>query len=267
MKRPAFLISAFSGLAAALAVWFYVSGLEARYERGGMKTPVLVALRYIEQNEPISAGDVEERHVPLEFVQPGSIRTVPDLLSPDGDKPVFTAVAPILRGEQLLGTKLAKIGGGSGLSAMVPSGKRAFALSCRGPGPGGTAAPGGRIDIIAVIDDCAITLLQNAQVLTVPGKAGGGGMAAGDPEVREDVIVAVGPYEAQILALASEKGRIYAVLRPLGDRTTSFLPVFEFGKGQLHSGRGLSGESGAFMESAKKKYDEAARMWKDYGLK
>jgi hypothetical protein len=45
------------------------------------------------------------------------------------------------------------------------------------------------------------------------------------------------------------------------------LPVFEFGKGQLHSGRGLSGESGAFMESAKKKYDEAARMWKDYGLK
>jgi len=278
MKKFRFLFAVICGLSASAACWLYFSALEAKYEQGSEKIPVVFAARYIEQSALIEPCDVDIKKIPREYAQPGHLKNVSDLFAPGSETPVYMTTAPLLKGEQIIGTKLVRLGSETGLSALVPSGKRAFTMVCPGMNIKGIIVPGDKVDVLAVFEERVHTLLQNLQVLSIARRieisAAPGGkkndiesrFSREDSDEMVPVTVAVMPVEAQALALASEKGRVYLTLRPLGERTTAFLPPLEMGgnaKSVMKSAAGFDD----FAVTAKKKYEEAAGFWKKMGYK
>lgn len=279
MKKLRLVLPVICGIAAAAAGWLYLSALEAKYSQGYEKIPVVAAGRYIEQSSVIESGDVELRSIPREFAQPGHLKSIGELMGPDKETPGYMTTAPLLKGEQIIGTKLVRLGSETGLSAIVPSGKRAFSLICPGMGIKGIIAPGDRVDVLAVFDERVHTILQNVQVLGIARRiqTGASGIEKrsemelkfGRDDAADEalpVTLSVKPAEAQSLALAAEKGRIYLSLRPLGERTTGFIPALELEKGAKGFAQGGSAFAD-FAGTAKKKYDEAAELWKKFGYK
>lgn len=239
MKKPA-LIAAVFGVVGALFAALYLDSLETTYKKSTEKVKVLVAKSYIDQGAMLNGDVVEEKHVPKEYIQPKAISLVKELYGSEG-KRIYMAIVPIETGEQITTTKLSLIGLDTGISAVIPSGRRAITLLMDASTITGIVKPGNRIDVIGVYQyedskgqpqDAAYTLLQNVLVLATGNTVLGAVKPAGEPSeksgmkamVQESqytgsipVSIAVSPREAEIMALAAERAAIRLSLRPLGE--------------------------------------------------
>lgn len=130
-------------------------------------------------------------------------------------------VAAVYQGEPLLTTRLAPVGSGAGLAAIIPPGMRACAVRVNEVvGLAGFVTPGMRVDVLmaglppggnAADGPRVRTLLQNIQVLSAGANIQKD--AEGKPQPVQVVNLLVTPEQAEALSLASNQTHIQLVLR------------------------------------------------------
>jgi pilus assembly protein CpaB len=237
--------------------------LELKYKRGYESVNVLAAKQYIDQGIIIDESMVEEKRVPKAFVQPLAISSVKELINNEGKK-AFMTIVPVEKGEQVIKTKLFMLGLETGLSSVIPSGKRAVTLACDRGDTMGILKPGNRVDVIGVFDNEDKTILQNILVLSVGNSFFGtdslNGITKPAPALSEQaegripVSLAVTPSEAGFLLLAAEKGVIKFSLRGMGDDKPAELENVKL-QDILGAGKtsGKNAEAEAYVTEMKKK--------------
>lgn len=215
-------------LAAAFA-FFGVSSLfmymkELRLEAsGGQRLSVLVLAREVPRNTPLTDSDLATRAVPAAYVDARMIRAQ-DRARVLG----IRMVRSLEPGQTLEWNDLALGGSDSGVFAVkIPPGSRALTLHIPSQYMSNTLIrPGDFVDLLAIPEEGkqlkAIVLLEKVLVLasgteTSPTPHEG----QRDRATEQLLTVAVTVREAQTIALATTKGPVIALVRPLDDTTSS----------------------------------------------
>jgi len=147
------------------------------------------------------------------------------LFAKDGEG-MYTAIAAIEPGEQILSTKVSLQNADTGIANVIPQGLKALAVNFDNIGAK-VISPGTRIDIISVISyadsdrqvqEAAYLVAQDILVLAVGDKYIGASKKKNEESDRSPIItLAVSVEEAQIILLAGEKGSLKYIIRPAGD--------------------------------------------------
>ena len=234
MKKP-IIVALILGLLAALLVRGHISQLEDQVRKGAELKEVVVAARDIPKLNLLDETMVRKELVPERFIQPGAIKDTSDV---EG----LVASVPIAKGQQILGTQIEAPSKETGLAIKVPTEKRAISVEVDEViGVAGLIKPGDYVDLIGTFtvqgqqekmeeSQISATLLQKILVLAVQkdmgevaaakklekkgGMFGDGeeGMMGGGRE-KETITLAVTPYQAQMITLAEEMGKIRLTLR------------------------------------------------------
>jgi pilus assembly protein CpaB len=180
-------------------------------------TQVLVASRTLDEGALIHEGD-------LDMVAWSG--TPPPGALQDKKQAVDRGVmSKIFQGEPVLESRLAPVGAGAGISAMIRPGMRAVALRVNDIiGVAGFVVPGMRVDIIilgqppgaaSTLGTLSKTLLQNIEVLSAGQDLKKD--AEGKPVSVPVITVLATPEQAESLSLANSDTRIQLVLRNKAD--------------------------------------------------
>jgi pilus assembly protein CpaB len=199
--------------------------------------PVVVATRDLQANTTLTSDMLKVQPVPPDVALSGVYGRTDALAG-------TVTRYPVLKGQQLTGSVLGTDAAPNAddLSYALPPGKRAVGVEVSEvTGVGGLLLPGNSVDVIAVFNvnatgaSKAVTLLQNVVVLAVgqeaqqPAPRPSDGAAADTTSAQKDakrqpdartVTLAVGPADAQLLALAQDNGKLWLSLRPAGDADT-----------------------------------------------
>lgn len=227
-NKKVLLIAVIMGLFAVILTFMLIRGLELKYRTGAQMTEVLVARGNIAEGTLLKDFMVDVKKVPAAYKQPKALESVEQIMNEN-----YATAVPIMQDEQIVSTKLLTPGKDTGLAIVVPEGKRAISVNVdAASGVAELIKPGNYVDVICTIDeqDKSVTVLQNVLVLAWKQNILGAPTAARTPSVTsigemstptEDILptvtLAVSPYEAQSVALATEKGTLRLVLRGLND--------------------------------------------------
>jgi len=223
------------GLIAVVMVSSYIKDMEKISRKEAAKAldklrenqaVVLVASRDIPVNTPIQGTMLETSIVPREYVQPQAATSL-DRISG------MITIAPISRGEQISLTKLTSTGQVSkhrDLSSLTPPGKRAVSVIAENINEvSGLIRPGDNIDLIAVLsipkevegkkvmEQTIIPAFQNVLILAVGQETDLGASSKGQREKINQITVALGPTEANIMTFLQDQGKIRISLRSSQD--------------------------------------------------
>lgn len=230
-KKPVYIAIAMA-LVALLLGSTYIKKQEQKLIDRSHPVPVLIAKVDILKNMPVEENMVAVQEVPKAFLQPGALSHPAEAIG-------RLTSSPVMKGEQLLGTKLITYGDDTGLAVKIPQGMRALSVRVDPvSGVGGLIKPDNYVDILStfnfgdeVKDDYrTFTLFENVRVLAV-GKDLGVGLAdaSQDKQVRsrnrrdiEFVTLAVDPQQVQDILLAQNSGELYLSLRSLSESDKSF---------------------------------------------
>lgn len=193
---------------------------------------VLVAGKDIPAQVPITPSDLLIREIPAEYIQPGAVTSLDEVIGQ-------IAFLPIATGEQILKTKLLPPGKiGKSLSEITPPGKRAVNVSVDNMASiANLIQPGDYVDVLALIalpetaggvksaESRLITLFQNVEVLAVGGEFTPLTEAAQAAKKEQAKIASAGgtvtfalsPQEAALLSFVQEHGKIKLALRSAKD--------------------------------------------------
>ena len=251
-NRGLLLLGLFLGLVSAVLIVVYLSqagdggGGEVS---GGVMTPVVVASVDIGADTRIEEGMVETKDIAADTVLAG--------VFPNTEGVIGQVVrVPLVAGEQIITTKVTAIGVAIAdgedppLALVVPEGKRAVAIQVSGViAASGLIRPGDYVDVILTVqvqgdsgaggsgtsrDQVAVTILQNAQVLSIDQNVAlitinegtdGAPAVTQEDEASPDaatVTLAVSPVHGEVLAVAETcgenfAGRLALALRGIGD--------------------------------------------------
>lgn len=189
---------------------------------GGQKVPVLVLARELSRNAPITDGDLATRTVPAAYVDTRMIRAQ-DRARVLGIRMV-RSVEP---GQTLEWGDLALGGADNGVFAVkIPPGTRALTLHV--PQQYMTPAlvrPGDYVDLLAIPEEQrtqkAVVLLEKVLVLASGSETSPAANQVRDHNTEQLLTVAVTVREAQTIALATAKGPVIALVRPIDDTTNN----------------------------------------------
>ena len=229
---------------AVLALLLTFQYIKQREEALGLRAEpvkVVVAKQNIPRLTRLDETLVEVNEIPRQFVQPGALKSLKEVM-----RQVNTA--PILKGEQVLGTKLAAFGAETGLAIKVPKGMRAVTVATNlVTGVAGLIKPGNFVDVLGTFefgdmkksDKKTFTVFQNVLVLAVEQNIGIESEAAKAMTMKEreekgsapqvpgslpfgrtkkgatNATLALTPQQAQGLVLAQSSGDISLVLRSI----------------------------------------------------
>jgi Flp pilus assembly protein CpaB len=247
------IVGVILGLIAVVMVNVYVNDMSADAKRRAEKelekirrnqAVVLVAKQDIPVDTVIQSGMIETSIVPREYVQPQVAASLDNVSG-------MITIAPISRGEQISFTKLStsnQIVKHRDLASVTPVGKRAVSVSAENISDVvGLIKPGDNVDLIAVlsltrensegkkvIEQTIVPAFQNVLILAV-GQETDSNLKPGKPQKEkvDQITVALGPTEANILAFLQEQGKIRISLRSTNDslietvETTTWQSVLE----------------------------------------
>ncbi|TDR94692.1 Flp pilus assembly protein CpaB [Enterovirga rhinocerotis] len=190
-------------------------------------TDVLIAAADLPIGTTLKDGDLRWQPWPSDYVPPGSVtRQGGETL---GDITGSIVRSGFLVGEPIRQEKLVKANSNAFMSAILPAGMRAVAISIDTRGSntaGGFILPNDRVDIIRTYRDeeaaklggegqSSETLLQNIRILAIGQNVqdkNGEKVVTGETATLE-----VSPAEAETLALAQKTGQLSLSLRSLAD--------------------------------------------------
>ena len=229
---------------AVLALLLTFQYIKQREEALGLRAEpvkVVVAKQNIPRLTRLDETLVEVQEIPRQFVQPGALKSLKEVM-----RQVNTA--PILKGEQVLGTKLAAFGAETGLAIKVPKGMRAVTVATDPvSGVAGLIRPGNFVDVLGTFefgdmkksDKKTFTVFQNVLVLAVEQNIGIESEAAKAMTMAErkekgnappvpgslpfgrnkkgaaNATLALTPLQAQGLVLAQSSGDVSLILRSI----------------------------------------------------
>ncbi len=198
-----------------------------RYE-AAQTIPVLVAAADIPVGNVVSATDIRWLDWPAGSVPAGVVRKDE---APDAEKELIGQVARVgmLGSEPIRREKLIKTDGSGFLSAILPAGQRATAISTDSRGAntaGGFILPNDRVDVIRTFKDegsgnngsegyTSETILLNVRVLAI-----GQNVQERNGEkvvIGETATLELDPRQVEIVAQAQRSGNLSLALRSLKD--------------------------------------------------
>ncbi|MDR3562943.1 MAG: Flp pilus assembly protein CpaB [Negativicutes bacterium] len=214
--RGLMVIALILSLLTAGLVYSYLKGVANQAIKPGK--PVIVAKVDIPPKTVITPEMVQESSVPAEYIQPGAIVTMAEVVG-------VTSREQIVAGEQITQRRLAIPGQSRGFAGMIPNDKRAMTLSVTDvTGVAGFVKAGDYVDVLVTFDTNTVgenvsqIILQNMLVLAVDRETDAGQADAAkdkkEAASKTAVTLAVTPEEAAKLAVADEKGKIRMALRP-----------------------------------------------------
>jgi pilus assembly protein CpaB len=219
MNRRALVIALVIAVAGAALLMIYLRRFEEEAS-GGEPVKLLVALKPIEAGAQITDEMLATRVVPRAYVEDRAV------LESERLKVVGLRVGHTVQAQQtLMWTDLAiAMEKGRNLSSLIQPGMRAVTVKTKGGEDKSFALirPGDRIDVIATMPGekqpdqrSSIVLLQNVLVLAVGADTGGdlSEKPANAPQMDIVLSLSLTVPEAQLLALATEKGVLTVALR------------------------------------------------------
>jgi len=242
-KRIPLAIAIVSGIAAILLLNVYLRKREVeiwnrmKYEQQKLEASkpkvtmgvVITAKREIPARTPITADDLTFEQVPAEYIQPGAVTALDQVIGQISSSPIGAE-------EQILGIKLMPPGNvGKSLAEMTPEGKRAITVTIEDlSSMVGFLKPGDYVDIFAFIAlpdlrstktkekpaSRLISLFQNVQVLAIGSETAastGKEKNKNTGMVPQTVTFALTPQEGSLLAFVQENGKIKISLRSSQD--------------------------------------------------
>ena len=228
MKKTILLAAIFAILAAFFA-YMYLSGLEAKYRTMSEPVKVIVANKRIPQGTMIDATMLAEKMMPKEYIQPKVFTSAAAMFTKDG-MPVYISLSAIEPGEQILSGKVSLADRDTGITNIIPDGKKALAVNFDSESSS-VITPGSRIDVLCIMDysdknkqhqETVYVIAQNILVLAV----GGDYIGAVKSKEKENssnsnrssvIALSVTVEEAQTILLAADKGSLKYIIRPAGE--------------------------------------------------
>ena len=216
MKRGsvALVVTVLLAVAAAAAVFLYVTNVKQSAETQGGTVTIVVAKEDIPAStdlDPLIAeGMFETRTVLRDDMVEGAVTDVYQLR---GQRTAY----PILAGEQIAAARLQGELQAAGGLLGIPEGYEAITVSLDAPrAVAGALGDGDDVTIYATFDDVTIVLVPQVQVLRVYGSTAG---IDGSEQVQQatgtlSVTLALLPEDAQKLVFSMEKGTVWLGLLP-----------------------------------------------------
>lgn len=221
-KKRGLLLVMLSMIIAAAAAWTANSYLKTRIDSAAADadhvTVVAAAMR-LPYGTKLETRHVKFLQVPDSIVPPGAIRDFKEI---EGQ----IIKSEILDGEILLKDRVAGIGTGSSLAALVGPNKRAVSVRVNDVvGVGGFLLPGNYVDVLGTRREAGTsrravseTIIHNVKVLAVDQTAA---TEKNEPVVVRAVTLELSPKEAEVLVKWEEEGAIQLALRnPLDSSLT-----------------------------------------------
>lgn len=225
MNRRALFIAVLVGILGAVLLVLYQRRFELEAS-GGEKVKLLMAVKKIERGKPITDDLITTREIPLAYVDERAIR------ESEKNKILGLKVGNTVKEAQLvLWTDLTAVDEHKDLSSLVLPGYRAVSIkAAREDSSTALVKPGDYVDVIGVLGPAnavneaknAVVLLQRVLVLatgtdTSPDQARDSKDAP--PSAQDGVLtLSLTLSEAQVLALAAERGRITVAVRHPDDQ-------------------------------------------------
>lgn len=246
MKSKALLIAIAAAVVGLLLVVLYMQSFEEEAS-GGEPVTILVALQNIPLGAQIEPSMLAERSIPRAYVENRHVRAS-DLERIRG----IRVVGGIRASEALLWSDLATMSDSArDLSSLVRSGMRAITIQADQSATfGGLVRPGDRVDLLLTLDRptptgseperVTVPLLQSLIVLAAGQDTGmiqrASQQAPGRGQPMQNVTLSATVEQAQMIAFATQRGRLTLVLRNpddipvtegLGETTTEDLVTIE----------------------------------------
>jgi pilus assembly protein CpaB len=225
MNRRALFVAVLVGVLGAFLLVLYQRRFEVEAS-GGEKVRLLTVVKKIERGKPITEETITVREIPLAYVDERAIRET------EKNKILGLKVGNTVREQQLLlWTDLTANDERKDLSALVLPGYRAVSIKAtRDDMSTALVKPGDYVDVIGVLGSSgglneaknAVVLLQRVLVLAT-------GMDTSPEQAKETkesstyvgdsvLTLSVTLTEAQVLALAQERGRLTVAVRHPDDQ-------------------------------------------------
>jgi pilus assembly protein CpaB len=233
MKRRALLVALVVGVLGLALLVMYQRRFELEAS-GGEKVRLLMAVKRIERGKPITEEMIAVREIPIAYVDDRAIR------EREKSKILGLKVGTTVKEQQLLlWSDITSTDERRDLSSLVLPGYRAVSIrASQDDSSISLVKPGDYVDVIGVLGinsgdaKNAVVLLQRVLVLAVGSdtsaeqmqeKEKGSGRWSSDNVLTLSLTLS----EAQILALASERGRIAVAIRHPDDqqRTTGLIDL------------------------------------------
>jgi pilus assembly protein CpaB len=226
MNRRALFIAVVVGILGAFLLVLYQRRFELEAS-GGEKVKLLIAVKKIDRGKPITEDEIAIREIPLAYVDDRAIRET------EKNKILGLKVGNTVKEQQLLlWSDLTATDERKDLSALVLPGYRAVSIkAARDDTSIALIKPGDYVDVIGVLGansnavneaKNAVVLLQRVLVLatgtdTSPEQAKD--TKAANPYASENLLtLSLTLTEAQVLALAAERGRLAVAVRHPDDQ-------------------------------------------------
>jgi pilus assembly protein CpaB len=225
MNKRALFIAVLVGVLGAFLLILYQRRFELEAS-GGEKVKLLIAVKKIERGKPITEDVIAIREIPLAYVDERAIRET------EKNKILGLKVGNMVKEQQLLlWSDLTATDERKDLSALVLPGYRAVSIkAARDDTSIALIRPGDYVDVIGVLGNGtaineaknAVVLLQRVLVLatgtdTSPDQAKDTKEA--NPYSQENLLtLSLTLTEAQVLALAAERGRLAVAVRHPDDQ-------------------------------------------------
>ena len=186
--------------------------------------PVVVAAADLQLGSELKKEDLTVVQFPAGQTPEGTFTQPSDIIGRG-------LIAPIVKNEPVLPSKLASKEAGAGLPPVIPEGMRAVSVRVNEViGVAGYVLPGTRVDVVATAspnqeraDMTSKLILSNVQVLTA-GTRMEQDQEKGKPVQVTVVTLLVNPEQSERLALASTEGKIQLALRNPLDQTAPETP-------------------------------------------
>ena len=241
MNRRAMFIAAALALAGITLLFLYMKRFE-RDMSGGDQVELLAAVKPIKRGTVITDEMLTARDVPIAYVESRAIKAA------ERSKVVGLQSANAIEPQEtVLWTDLAITTENRDVSSLVQPGKRAVTVHGAGGDEAalnGLVRPGDYVDVVATMDEgvasgapalpsgskerVAIVLLQKVLVLAVAGDTqiatAGDGKPRTSGSADKSITLSLNVKEAQLLALAMEKGHVSVAVRNPDDPRISDLP-------------------------------------------
>lgn len=232
MKSRALLVAIAAAVVGLVLVVFYMQSFEAEAS-GGEPVSVLVARQDITLGSQLDpATMLVERTVPADYVENRHIRAA----EVDRIRGI-RVVSGVRAGESLLWSDLATMSDSArDLSSLVRNGMRAITIQADQTATfGGLVRPGDRVDLLLTLDRptpngaeperVTVPLLQSLIVLAAGQDTGMIQRASqqqqpGRAQPMQNVTLSATVEQAQMIAFATQRGRLTLVLRNPDDTTT-----------------------------------------------
>ena len=243
MNRRAMFVAAALALAGVTLLFLYMKRFE-RDMSGGDQVELLAAVKPIKRGTVITDEMLTARDVPIAYVESRAIKAA------ERSKVVGLQSANAIEPQEtVMWTDLAITTENRDVSSLVQPGKRAVTVHGAGGDEAalnGLVRPGDYVDVVATMDEgvvtsagpvaapsnakerVAVVLLQKVLVLAVAGEtqiaaASDGKTRPGGP-ADKSITLSLNVKEAQLLALAMEKGHVSVAVRNPDDPRINDLP-------------------------------------------